>query len=222
MGEAKYSVEVEYGEDSSLIRRDKTSQLDKSTRKETLQLDKSNKFRGCDKWKIPEGGQVRLLKDCSSLYRHHYGVNTETKVSPEDVEKIKESWRKANSFNICHEIKTIEEPMEEMFVKKNVIGFSNRNLFQLRPGTNSVRFISQLWSYECSLRNDEVLVSQAPEENNLKRYKALVIDRRDGCVKILDIGTEIAYSIFKLENDERWGSCKCYDLDIVVEGMVCI
>lgn len=105
VSEGKYSVEVDYGEDSSLIRREKTSQL-----------DKSNKFKGCDKWKIPEGGQIRLLKDCSFGYPRHYRVNSEAEFSPEDVEKIKESWRKAGSTN-CHEIKKVEG----MFVK-NVIG----------------------------------------------------------------------------------------------------
>jgi hypothetical protein len=202
VSEGKYSVD--YGVDSSLIRREKTSQV-----------DKSNKY--IEGWKIPEGGEIRLLKDCSFGYSRHYRLDTEAELSPEDVEKIKESWRKASSINMCHEIKKVEEPVEEMFVEKNVIGFCNPNLFQFRPGYNVVRFISRLWSYECGLRDGKVLVSQDPKKNNLKRYKALVIDRRDGNVKILDMGPEVAYSIFKLENHEKWGSCQCYDLDIVVD-----
>jgi hypothetical protein len=99
VSEGKYSVD--YGVDSSLIRREKTSQV-----------DKSNKY--IEGWKIPEGGEIRLLKDCSFGYSRHYRLDTEAELSPEDVEKIKESCRKGRSIDLCPDTKEVEESMRSV------------------------------------------------------------------------------------------------------------
>lgn len=46
------------------------------------------------------------------------------------------------------------------------------------------------------------------------RYYVKVIDRADGEIKVLDIGTQIFKQIVDLHNDEEWGHSKNYDISV--------
>lgn len=211
VGEMKYSVEVDYGVDSSLIRREKTSQL-----------DKSNKYTD---WKFPEGGQIRLLG--KPMEYAHYRVNSEAEFSSEDVEKIKESWSKAKSADVCHEVKKVEDPIghlhspklvESMRRVRRVKKSRNPDLYYLHPGHNMIRFFTMIGSYDCHYEEGKIRAyDESSDLKKQRRFKALVLDRRDNAVKLFDFPPEIAYQLRKIEGHHKYGSLKGYDVNIYRE-----
>lgn len=108
--------------------------------------------------------------------------------------------------------------------------FNSTNYMQFEDGKNEVRIVSKPYRHyvhwvitatgakrKVNCAQDQCPVCLSDDKTNKapkQRFLLQVIDRRDGNVKLCDMGPEAFQQLQSLAQDEKWGNLTTYDVNI--------